>query len=531
MSDDLNTLLGQLQDAPVKSVFIKTTISRLLSIQAKHRDDPDDYELNKAVGLFLGGDVNSEHIAENFLIKAVNANRDEPARMKLLRTLASVFDAAGDVVRQNQVLREACQNSPRVLDHKNLADSLLRLGEEEDACHIFNGILNIYYEAAEDKARELGGEITQILWPNDVISNRFGELAHSVDVYIKARKLGLTPKVKAILTTQMKWISNRVLLEYWQEQHADEITILTDPMEVTETEKIYRGCDLFANIFRLPDNRVLHTNWASPEIWALWEDAGGGPLLKLRDDHRQKGRDWLQQRGMPKDAWFAALHVRESGYHGETSTALDYNQHRNGRIEDYLPTIEAITDRGGWVVRVGDPSMTPLPDMAQVIDYAVSTDRAEELDIFFCAAAKFMVAVSSGGLAVANVFGTPIVGVNMFPPGDPPFSHRDLYIPKLFRRRDTGTYLNAAEMVAPPRRLMQSPRYYEEHGLDVISNTPEEMREAVEEMMARLNDEFHMTDDDQANLQRYRELNDYPGIRTPSSPTASFLRRHPHLLA
>ena len=40
--------------------------------------------------------------------------------------------------------------------------------------------------------------------------------------------------------------------------------------------------------------------------------------------------------------------------------------------------------------------MTPLPPMDQVIDYAVAEERAEELDVFFCAAAKFMFAVSSG---------------------------------------------------------------------------------------------------------------------------------------
>jgi len=531
MSDELSNLLTQFQRnlENVKNVATaRSALSSLLPHQPGYAKNPNDYNLNRAIGIFLAGSAETLAHAEPFLIKAVNENRDDEHRPKLLESMARVFDAGGDIERACLVLREAAQFTPSL--YRDLAHALLRLGDEKSASEIYNTILEILDELAVEKARELGREITQLLWPNRVTCSRFGELSHAVDVYIKARKLGLTPKVKAILTTRSEWVCNKVLLEYWHEQHPGEITILTDPVDVAEMEETYERCELDMHIFRLADDRVLHTNWASPEIWALWEDAGGGPLLKLRDDHRQKGADWLQQRGMPKDAWFAALHVREPGYHAETGSTWDDNQHRDGRIEDYLQTIKAITDRGGWVVRIGDPSMTPLPDMAQVIDYAVSTDRAEELDIFFCAAAKFMVAVSSGGLAVANVFGTPIVGVNMFPPGDPPFSHRDLYIPKLFRRRDTGKYLNAAEMVAPPRRLMQSPRYYEEHGLEVISNTPEEIREAVEEMMARLNGEFHMTDDDQENIRRFRDLNDYRGIRIASAPTASFLRRYPHLV-
>ena len=66
--------------------------------------------------------------------------------------------------------------------------------------------------------------------------------------------------------------------------------------------------------------------------------------------------------------------------------------------------------------------------------------------------------------------------------------------------------------------------------LEVIANTPEDILEAVEEMMARLNGEFPTTEKDQINIRRYRELNDYFGIRTPSTPTASFLRRYPHLI-
>ena len=505
-------------------------LAYLSSHQAEYAENPDDYDLNRSIGMFLADGTYEEAYAEPFLIKAVNENRDDEHRLPLLRAMAKVFESIGDIERECLVLHAACEHSYLVMDLKNLALSLLRLGREEEASKIADEVLSHFEEFSKEKARELDREVTQLIWPNRVICSRFGELAHFLDVYIKMRKLGLTPKVKAILTTQPEWISNRALLQYWQEQHSDEITILTDPQEVAEAEETYEGCDLHTDLVRLTNDRVLHINWASIAVWNLWESSGRGPLLKLRDDHREIGYEWLHRRGMPRDAWFVALHVREAGYHGEQETGWIGNIHRDSQIEDYFPALEAITQRGGWVVRIGDPSMTPLPPMDQVIDYAVAEERAEELDVFFCAAAKFMLATSSGPLPVANVFGTPLLAANLIPPGDNSYSSKDVFIHKHLRRRATGEYLNAQEIITPPLRIMQSPRGFSDRDLEVIDNTPDDIRDAAEEMMMRMEGAFEMTKQDQDDLNRYREMNDYPGISSRSTVATSFLRRHRFLI-
>ena len=524
INNNLSIVLHRLQNRQ-KSEAIENAIKNLSQHEKLYAEEPDSYELNKAIGIFLAYDPDTMEFAETFLIKAANENRDEPARQQILENLAKVFELAGDIERENLFLQIAGQNSANLF--KNLGHSYLRLGKEQDASDIFNNFLDFHYDFAKKKALERGSEITQLLYPADVTCSRFGELAHNLDLYIKARKLGLTPKVKAILIAHSAWVSNQVLLDYWREQHPDEISIISDEPEIARAKEAHEGWELSMEIFRLPDGRALHTHQATPEIWRLWEDAGNGPLLKLRGDHRQKGFDWMRDHGAPEDAWFAALHVREQGYHNETGWA--YNRHRDSRLDDYFPAIKAITDQGGWVVRLGDPSMTPLPPMEHVIDYTVATDRAEELDLFFCAEAKLLVGASSGCISVADVFGTPVLAVNMFPPGDAPWSQRDFYIHQRLQRRTTGEYLNAREMVAPPGRMMQSPRYFEDQDLAVIANSAEDICAAVEEMMARLDGKFRITENDKADVRRYRELNDYPGIRTQSVPATTFLRRYRHL--
>ena len=62
--------------------------------------------------------------------------------------------------------------------------------------------------------------------------------------------------------------------------------------------------------------------------------------------------------GVPDGAWYVGLHVREGGYHAEDTG--DKSRHRNAQIEDYFPAIKAVTDRGGYVIRLGDSGVGNL---------------------------------------------------------------------------------------------------------------------------------------------------------------------------
>ncbi|MBB55529.1 MAG: hypothetical protein CMF67_14255, partial [Magnetovibrio sp.] len=207
MINDLLNLLRDLSSAEEKSELLKATIKGLEALKAEHGDNPDQYELNKSVGFFLAKNSNTQHHSEVFLIHAINENRDDPERPHLLMTLANIYEFHGEIEREYKVLTEACRYWAHLLP--DLALSALRLGHDTTASYFYNGLIDISYENAMKTARELDREVTQLIWPNRVICSRFGELAHMLDVYIKMRKLGLTPKVKAILTTQPEWISNR----------------------------------------------------------------------------------------------------------------------------------------------------------------------------------------------------------------------------------------------------------------------------------------------------------------------------------
>lgn len=92
--------------------------------------------------------------------------------------------------------------------------------------------------------------------------------------------------------------------------------------------------------------------------------------------------------------------MREAGFRNE----LKFNHLRNGTIESYIEGIKAVTERGGWVVRLGDPSMTPLPPMSRVIDYACSPFKSQLMDIYLMSECRYMIGTNSGPQDVTQLF-------------------------------------------------------------------------------------------------------------------------------
>ena len=277
------------------------------------------------------------------------------------------------------------------------------------------------------------------------------------------------------------------------------------------------------------DGLAKHWWHASSEIFRAWEKAGRAPLLTLSDTEINKGRACLRQLGVPDDAWFVCLHVRESGF----KRAQGYDAVESGlnaEIASYLPAIRTVIERGGWVIRVGDEKMKPLPPMPGTIDYAHSALKSEWMDIFLLGACRFFIGTSSGPAYVPPLFGVPCVLTNWFPIGQRPFNSRDLYIFKLYRAGSPPRQLSFAEMMAPP--IGYAPRYVhrEELGLVSVPNTPEEIREVVSEMLDRLDANLSYSEADEALQSAFDAVAETNLCIGNARAGRDFLRRNSRLL-
>lgn len=117
----------------------------------------------------------------------------------------------------------------------------------------------------------------------------------------------------------------------------------------------------------------------------------------------------LVARGLDPERWFVVLHAREGGYAFRASQADDS---RNADIASYLPMVEDIVLRlGGQVVRIGDPSMPPLPRRPGLIDLAPEPDSFQ-LQVFAVSRARYLISGDSGPILMGAMFGTPTAKTN-----------------------------------------------------------------------------------------------------------------------
>jgi putative glycosyltransferase (TIGR04372 family) len=222
--------------------------------------------------------------------------------------------------------------------------------------------------------------------------------------------------------------------------------------------------------------------------------------------------------------------VREAGYSPDDDALHAY---RNCDIHRFLPALREIRSRGGWIVRLGDPSMRRLPKMEGMIDYAHSSLRSDWMDVFLCAACRLFVGTSSGLCNVASVFGRPSCLANLAPLSTVlPYGAGDLGIPKLLYSEREQRYLSFAEAFAAPVSNFRFSELYREAGVRLEENSTDDIVLLLVEALDRLDGKATYTTEDEKRQARFKALM-RPGhysLGAPSRVGRDFLRTYERFL-
>jgi putative glycosyltransferase (TIGR04372 family) len=367
-----------------------------------------------------------------------------------------------------------------------------------------------------------------VTYMHDTWVQAIGHIA-SLDTYVKSMELGWLPKQRSILAIDSRkppigW----PLLKYWA-RHIEVVAAPDDPAEVVDAriwgdnatmgrrERDSRRASLLSSFWCGPDGEG-RTRWYAPlgsAVQHAWKAAGRAPLLSVPEEERIRFRILMEQAfGLPRDAWFVLIHVREAGYKQHWETAHAYT--RNADIDTYDAAIRHIVERGGWVVRGGDPSMRAIAPRANVIDYAVSDFRTPEADILLCAECLFFLGTNSGFSLVPPLFGRPCALTNWSPLGTPNWYPGDLFIPKLVRRRSNGELIPFAEMYGSAAGWSQFQRDFAGE-YEKLDNSAEDLLAATVEMFDQIEGRLDLGQRDQERQARFIDITraggGYPGSR------------------
>lgn len=487
--------------------------------------DPEGYEANRDFGLYCSSRRRFVVHAKPYLLKALNFGPNDADRQDLLSNLGEIYRVQGELELARETYAELHQRFPGTINfHFPLGDVDYFLGNLAESSAAYRRGLDLLESHAEAIAARTGGRGRRIILPSRVLYSHIGEIAHKLDLFVKSRRLGLVPDFEPVVLAPAGNVANQAFMDCY----GDEVTIVSDPEEIEALSREGACGRYFVDYLTLPSGLTVHRELAYGVIQRMWSDKGWGAPIPVADDIIERGRGFLSARGFADDDWFVAVHVRESGFY-EEDQPWDYNKHRNASIPDYLPAIEAITRRGGWVLRMGDPSMTPLPPMDRVVDYATGPDRSEWMDVFGLSQCRFFLGTPSGPMNVARAFCVPVVATNYFAAGTWPFSDGDLFIHKLHRSTADGSWVDMSELMKAPIFASWNPLLYQNHGIEVVDNTPDDIKAVVEEMLDML-EGVPGSPEGAMRQKQYRHVADPYNLGFLLPISAGFLDRYPHLL-
>lgn len=204
--------------------------------------------------------------------------------------------------------------------------------------------------------------------------------------------------------------------------------------------------------------------------------------LRLRPEAQASVDDLARRAGLDPQRPMVILHVRESGYRQRGAARQQVmDRVRDARIETYRPAIEWLVERGYQVVRIGDGSMTPCAWQG-MIDLATAPWRTGAFELWAAINSRFFITGDSGPYFLAQLAGVPSLSVNVFRAGYNTIRESDRYISKLVLDRTGGRCLSIAEMLSD--QFVYSPVDFDR--FEWVDNTPDDIREAVEDMVAAL---------------------------------------------
>lgn len=236
------------------------------------------------------------------------------------------------------------------------------------------------------------------------------------------------------------------------------------------------------------------------------------PHLSFTSDEEQLGQKGLKEMGIPESAAFVGFHARDSMWLGALAPGLDfrYHDHRDSDIENYLPAMRALVDRGYFAVRTGSVVKEALScSDPGIIDYATNGSRTDFLDVYLGARCQFFIGSAAGAVEVSKSFRKPVVTVNQIPlEWTHSWSSKDLFIPKKLWLKSENRFLTFREILNSGVGANLNGNQYEEMDIDPIENTPAEITAAVLEMEDRLNGKWITTSEDEELQQRFWALFD-----------------------
>jgi len=337
---------------------------------------------------------------------------------------------------------------------------------------------------------------------NKLISPRLGHLAANTELYLCERIAGINvPEQMAYVDLHFLGgcrVSNKQLARMWKRKLNIWPKWFIEPTYLLN--KLIPGGsvhDVGSNYLFGRDALNLHERIPAQ--------------LKFTHDEEVRGKQGLIDIGIPSGAEFICLMVRDDAYLNKFLPAPGnwaYHSYRDSDVNNYLLAAEDLTERGYYVVLMGEIVNAPVSSKnSKIIDYATNGMRSDFMDIYLGANCLFCLTSGTGFDGVPSIFRKRICYVNIVPIGFVESYRKDaVFLSKRYWLKSEQRELTLKQIFNYDIGHSLSNDECESMGVTLIENTPEEIRDAAIEMLESLKGEWLPDSTDEKLQQKFWDI-------------------------
>ena len=243
-------------------------------------------------------------------------------------------------------------------------------------------------------------------------------------------------------------------------------------------------------IFSL-NNKVheIRVSCSERDVHLLWDSMP--PAISFTEEEIIKGKKILNEFGLKNNEKFVCLFVRDSAYLERyhippkgSKGSWDYQAFRDFNIDNFISAAEEIAKRGYYVFRVSKVANKRFNSSnPKIIDYAFSNLKSDFMDIYLAANCSFFLSTGCGIDEVPSIFRRPLASV-MIPIGYIQTNRSNIIsILKHHVDKTTKQKLSLTEIFSKGLTMANSKDCYTRQNVELVDNSPEEIKDLVIEMI------------------------------------------------
>ena len=234
-------------------------------------------------------------------------------------------------------------------------------------------------------------------------------------------------------------------------------------------------------------------------------------VLDFTTEEKIYGKKTLAKFGLKERDKFVCLVVRDAAYQLKKISARyrdwSYHDYRHIDIDKFTLAAEELTKKGYYVFRMGVVAEKPFRSKnSKIIDYVNSNLRSDFMDVYLGANCSFCISTGTGYEEMPVIFKKPLVQLHA-PFGDiVTHSEKFFVLTRHHILKKEKRKLSLSEIFTHGVAYTYSTQGFEEKGIRLVENTPEEIKDIVIEMAESLEFDKKLNSEDKKLQETFKSL-------------------------